>query len=35
MPVSKDGVLVLGAVIGAASLIAYAVYSVMAAQASF
>lgn len=35
MPVSKDGVLVLGAVIGAASLICYAVYSVMAAQGSF
>ncbi len=30
MPVSKDGVLVLGAVIGAASLIAYVVYNIMA-----
>ncbi len=30
MPVSKDGVLILGAVIGAASLICYVVYIVMA-----
>ncbi len=29
MPVSQDGVLILGAVIGAASMIAYVVCSVM------